>query len=83
MTTNAAIWLRVSDPGQNAENQLPDLEAWAERRGLAVAQVYQLQESGWRGAHQKVLTEVYWDARKGWFQVLLVWSLARLFEIDL
>ena len=78
MSHNTAILLRVSNPGQHTENQLPDLEAWAERRGLAVAQVYQLQESAWRGAHQKVLTEVYQDARKGRFQVLLDWALDRL-----
>ena len=46
--TRAAIWLRVSDPGQHTENQLPDLQAWAERRDLEVVQVYQLQESAWR-----------------------------------
>ena len=42
MSTNAAIWLRVSDPGQHTENQLPDLQGWAERRVLEVVQVYQL-----------------------------------------
>ncbi len=76
--TRAAIWLRVSDSGQHAETQLPDLEAWAQRRELEIVQVFQLQESAWRGAHQKVLTEVYEDARRGKFQVLLVWALDRL-----
>ncbi len=28
----SAVWLRVSDPGQHTDNQLPDLQAWAERR---------------------------------------------------
>jgi DNA invertase Pin-like site-specific DNA recombinase len=74
----AAIWLRVSDPGQHAENQLPELQVWAERRGLEVVQVYQVTESAYRGAHQKALTEVYQDARSGKFQVLLVWALDRL-----
>ncbi len=76
--TRAAIWLRVSDPGQHTENQLPDLQAWAERRDLEVVQVYQLQESAWRGAHQTALTQVYEDARRGKFKVLLVWALDRL-----
>jgi DNA invertase Pin-like site-specific DNA recombinase len=75
--TRAAVWLRVSDAGQHAENQLPDLEAWAQRHGLEVVQVYQLQESAWRGGHQKVLTQVYRDARRSKFQVLLVWALDR------
>ena len=76
--TGAAIWLRVSDPGQHTDNQLPDLLAWAERRGLEVVRVYQVQESAWRGAHQKQLTQVYKDARAGRFKTLLVWALDRL-----
>ena len=75
---SAAIWVRVSSNEQHAENQLPDLEAWARRRGLTVNRVYQVSESAWRGAHQKALSEVYEDARRGQFQVLLVWALDRL-----
>ena len=44
----AAIWLRVSDPSQHTENQLPGLQAWAERRGLEVVVIYQVQESAGR-----------------------------------
>lgn len=81
MTTGrlrAAIWLRVSSGEQHAENQLPDVQAWAARRGWEVVKVYEVQESAWKGAHQKALTEVYNDARAGRFQVLLCWSLDRL-----
>ena len=39
-----AIWLQASDPGQHPENQLPDLRAWAERRGFEVVRVYTVQE---------------------------------------
>ena len=76
--TKVAIWLRASDPSQHPENQLPDLRAWAERRGFEVVKVYQVQESAWRGAHQKALTQVFQDARAGRFQILLVWALDRL-----
>ncbi len=69
---------RVSDKGQHTDNQLSDLLAWAERRGLELAATYQFQESAWKGAHQKQLTQVYRDARTGKFQVLLVWALDRL-----
>ncbi len=69
---------RVSDPGQHTDNQLPELLAWAERRGFEVVVTYQFQESAWKGAHQKQLTQVYQDARAGKFQVLLVWALDRL-----
>ena len=74
----AAIWLRVSTGEQHAENQLPDLQAWATRRGWEVSKVYEVQESAWKGAHQKALTQVYQDARQGKFQMLLVWALDRL-----
>ena len=50
---------RVSDPSQHTDNQLPDLLAWAERRGFEVVVTYQFQESAWKGAHQKQLTQVY------------------------
>ncbi len=56
--TRAAIWLRVSDPGQHTDNQLPDLRAWALRRGSKVVRVYLVQESAWRGSHLKQLTQV-------------------------
>ena len=76
--TKVAIWLRVSTGEQHAENQRPDLEAWAQRRGLEIVKVYVVSESAWKGAHQKALTQVYQDARAGRFQVLLVWALDRL-----
>jgi putative DNA-invertase from lambdoid prophage Rac len=75
----AGLWLRVSDPNtQHTDNQLPDLQSLALRRGLEVVKVYALQESAWRGAHQKLLTEVYNDARLGKFDFLIVWGLDRL-----
>ena len=76
--SKAAILARVSDAGQHSENQFPDLIAWAQRRGLEVVVTYQFQESAWKGAHQKQLSQVYRDARAGKFQVLLVWALDRL-----
>ena len=74
----AGALVRVSDQGQHTDNQLSDLFAWAERRGLELVTTYQFQESAWKGAHQKQLTQVYQDARAGKFQVLLVWALDRL-----
>ena len=78
MTDKAGVWLRLSDPGQHADNQLPDLQTWASHRNLEIVQVYEPQESAWRGAHQKMLGQVYQDARQGKFSVLLVWALDRL-----
>ena len=73
-----ATQCRVYDPGQQTDNQLGALTAWAERRGFEVVATYQFQESAWKGAHQKQLSQVYRDARTGKFQVLLVWALDRL-----
>ena len=73
-----AIWLRVSDPSQHTENQLLDLRVFTARRGHEVVKVYEVQESAWRGAHQKALSQVFEDARLGRFDVLLVWALDRL-----
>ncbi len=73
-----ALWNRVSDPGQHTENQLAVLQDWARRREMEIVQVYELQESAWQGAHQKMLSQVYLDARQGKFSVLLVWALDRL-----
>ena len=76
--TRAAIWLRVSTGEQHAENQLPDLQAWAERRGWEVVKVYEVEQSAWVGEGPKLLSEVYNDARMGYFNILLVWALDRL-----
>jgi len=75
----AALWLRVSDPSvQTVENQRPELEAWAQRLGMEVTKVYQVEGSAWKGAHRKLLAEAQSDARRGLFSVLLVWALDRL-----
>ncbi len=74
----AAIYARVSTTEQDADNQILELEAWAARRELQLARIYRVQESAWRGAHRKALSEVYADARAGHFEILLVWALDRL-----
>lgn len=73
-----ALWIRASDPSQHPENQLPELRAWAARRGWQVVKVYRVEASAWRGAHQKALSEVYRDARAGMFDLLVTWALDRL-----
>lgn len=74
----AAIWARVSTTEQDTANQVAQLKEWAQRRGLDVVQVYQVEESAFQGKHLKALSEVYDDARLGRFHVLLVWALDRL-----
>jgi putative DNA-invertase from lambdoid prophage Rac len=76
--TTVALWLRVSDPDQETENQRPSLEAFVAARGWEIGWVYEFQASAYRGGHQKVLSQVYQEARLGRFSVLLVWALDRL-----
>ena len=52
--------------------KLPVLEAFAEQRELTLAKCYEVTESGWKGAQQKHLSEVYADAKSGRFNVLLI-----------
>jgi putative DNA-invertase from lambdoid prophage Rac len=72
----AALYLRVSREDLAIENQRPELEAMAKRRGLEVVRTYESHVSGAspkRPEHERMLK----DAHKGAFDVLLVWSLDR------
>ena len=73
-----ALYLRVSDPTQHTENQLPVLRDWISQRGYVVAEVYEETETAWRNGHQKELSRLVTDAYKGKFEVLVVWALDRL-----
>jgi len=75
----AAIWARVSTEEQDSANQLGELRAWAQRRGLDVAREYVLEgTSAWKGQHRNQLGLALADARTGCYDVLLVWALDRL-----
>ena len=73
-----AVYLRVSSSEQNASNQLPALQAFAESKCWEISEVYQEQESAWRNGHQRELTRLMKDAQRRRFDILLVWSLDRL-----
>jgi len=68
----------TDDKGQNTENQMAPLLAFAERRGWPVVAVYKEEETAWKAGHQAELARAKEDARKGKFDVLLVWALDRL-----
>jgi DNA invertase Pin-like site-specific DNA recombinase len=74
----AALYLRVSTTEQDTANQLPALEGYAKRHDLEIAQVYSESETAWRNGHQAELVHLLNDARRGKFQVVLVWALDRL-----
>ena len=54
------------------------LTDWANQRGFEVFKIYEEEESEWKAGHQKKLAKLLADARKGRFQVVLVWVLDRL-----
>ena len=78
MTTKCAGYVRVSDPCQNADNQLPALKEYCERRGWELSFIYEETASAWRGGRQAELSKAVRYARRGRFKILLVWALDRL-----
>lgn len=77
-----AGYLRVSTIGQEVENQLPAIEAWAESHGYTGKRVliYQENESAWKQGHQKELARLLSDLRTGRrnYDYLVVFALDRL-----
>lgn len=69
----AAIYMRVSTVDQHPESQLLDLEAMAQQRGLEVVQRYTDRITGTR-ARRPGLDQMMADARRGQFDVVLVWA---------
>jgi DNA invertase Pin-like site-specific DNA recombinase len=74
----AAIYARVStrDKGQNNENQLRELRAFAERLGYTIYEEYCDQESG-SSAERPQFQQLFLDAHQRRFDVVLFWSLDR------
>ena len=74
----ATIYARCSTNEQSTDNQVPVLEEWAAERGFEVVAIYRENESAWRSGHQAELAKLVLDARRGKFDVVLVWALDRL-----
>ena len=76
----AALYLRVStrDKGQDTDNQRRQLEAFCERKGYEIAEVYEDQESGRLGrGERRGFDQLFRDARLGKFDLVVFWSLDR------
>jgi DNA invertase Pin-like site-specific DNA recombinase len=74
------IYARVStdDKGQDPENQLRELRAWAVNSGHAITGEYVDYESGRRGAdRRKQFAALFDDASKRKFDCVLFWALDR------
>lgn len=85
MTTEAALWLRVSTNHQDSDNQVADLERFAAHHGYEIAGRYTVSDSAWKnggGAEYKAtLKQAMDDAHAGKFSVLIVWSLDRIVRL--
>ena len=75
-----AIYARVStdDKGQDPENQLHELRAWAVNSGHAISGEYVDYESGRKGTEKrKQFASLFDDAAKRKFDCVLFWALDR------
>ena len=73
----AALYLRVSTVDQHPETQLLDLRQMASQRGFEIVQEYTDRISGAK-ARRPGLDEMMRDARRGKFDVVLVWASDRI-----
>lgn len=73
-----AIYTRVSTFDQTTQNQILDLRALVQQRGFEIVKEY--SDSGISGARARRpgLDQMMADARRGRFDVLLVWACDRL-----
>jgi DNA invertase Pin-like site-specific DNA recombinase len=73
----AALYMRVSSLDQHPETQLYDLRQMAAQRGLEIVQEYVDRISGVK-ARRPGLDGLMRDARRGRFDVVLVWASDRI-----
>ncbi len=73
----AALYLRVSTVDQHPEAQLHNLRALAAQRGLEIIHEYTDRISGVK-AKRPGLDQLMFDARRGRFDVVIVWAFDRM-----
>jgi DNA invertase Pin-like site-specific DNA recombinase len=77
MSKRAVLYMRVSSADQHPESRLHDLRMMAAQRGYEIVREYTDKISGIR-AKRPGLDQLMRDARRGQFDVLLVWAFDRL-----
>jgi DNA invertase Pin-like site-specific DNA recombinase len=86
MTAKAALWLRVSTGHQDSDNQVPDVERFADHHGYEIAGRYTVSDTAWKNAggaeYSKTLQRALDDAHAEKFRVLIVWALDRIVRDD-
>ena len=73
----AALYMRVSTLDQHPETQLLDLRQMASHRGYEIVHEYTDRISGAK-AKRPGLDQMMADARRGRFEVVLVWASDRI-----
>ncbi len=73
----AALYVRVSTADQNLDSQLLDLRAMAGQRKLEIVAEYSDKISGAK-SKRPGLDQLMADARRGKFDVLLIWAFDRI-----
>src|ERR1039457_1752292 len=73
----AALYMRVSTVDQHPETQLLDLRQMAAQRGYEIVQEYTDRISGAK-ARRPGLDELMRDAKRGRFDVVLIWACDRI-----
>src|SRR5260370_18019066 len=73
----AALYMRVSTVDQDAETELYDLRQMAQQRGYQIVEEYTDTISGAK-ARRPGLDAMMRDARRGRFDVVLVWASDRI-----
>ena len=73
----AVLYMRVSTIDQGPETQLYDLRQMAAQRGLEIVQEYTDKISGAK-ARRPALDQMMADARRGRFDIVLVWASDRV-----
>ena len=73
----AVLYMRVSTLDQHPETQLHDLRQMAAQRGIEIVQEYTDRLSGAK-ARRPGLDQMMVDARRGRFDVVLVWASDRI-----
>lgn len=80
MVIRTALYLRVStnDKGQETDNQLLQLQEFCDRHRWQIVSTYIDKESGRKGKRERDgFSQLFTDAAKRRFDVLLFWSLDR------
>jgi len=82
----AAAWFLVSTLHQDTDNQVPDVERFADHHGYQLAGRYTVSDTAWKNGggqeYRKALKQALDDAHAGKFSVLIVWSLDRIVRDD-